>query len=1708
MATKLDTVFYEIEARTANLKPGVDQAKKAIAELTNKVAKIEIKADAAQAKKTIEDTTKAAVASEEKRAAAAKSRAEKEAKASDTARQRLEKETRAMALLEIEAHKLNDALDATRKKSVAAGAGTSFDQFTGKLLETKDAVQGVDLSIDGLARNASAALKNPALAASIVVAALVTLTSVAVRSAAAFEESFLGVRATLDKLTGTELASLKRAVTDLSKETPRAAEGLAGIAGALSKMGQSDPAEIAKDLRTLALAGDALGATDLLPLANTLDLLSDAFGLTAEAARQAFVQIVAMTQGRIDLDEFSNVLSRSATRMSALGVSAQETAAAITTLIDAGVNSRQITTGLIDLLDKSARAERDAVDALEANKEGDAKALTIFAETVNAANIESKGLVGTLGELFRALDGDLQKFTQANLSLNDYQIAQKAAAATTEDGKNKILSYDEAVAKLTRSAEINRESASALVGVLKNELSAVLVDLGSVFLPPLIAALKVLAGLFNSTKEAARDADEYFTNSTLALAKFAEQRANGIENVVQRTRALSEANKAANEIVQRPQILEADGTTVESLRNKQGTLRAAQTLNKGIGSGESKLIADALKLVEDRLKALTGAAFQVEAALPKVDKQFANTGNKAAAAAKEFESAVRSAKEFAQGLDGVADPVGIAAAKIELLREQLLDIIKELPEAKQAAARAEADTIFDQMADGLERLRAANIDSINGKLDQFTKKLSSSAVEAVVEEYREYAKTLEEIARAAKLLGTPVGDAQAAKALAIAAALQKQGDQLVNVAGLQQDYNEALKVAADFANSSDAAYRGSTITLEKYRGALQVLADTETKARVIANDLTQDEKVRTEALKLANEALARRKQLEPGGTETTVKAVSDTNLLAVALGIASQNARALTDNLGESGNALARVADLGVKAANIIKAISVARKAEEAAKLSGNAMSSAEKLSNKADWISLVVGGVLEIAGAMDLFGTKAKKRAAEMRKLADEFNSALAAFARGLMVNGLVNELSKAREALADEIGKLVAKVNAAAGFQEVAGPSNAASIRAQIAVQEAERKRQLAIAQNDKEDQLARMKAGAAVAGLTRYIDNLTAVANQAAEAEARLAAAHDKQVKQNIEDLAVRQLIAQGRDEEADQLQRDLENKRLLAAASNVATQADIDYYRALKQTIEIEDAAREAAKRDPLKEFQNRAKLFGIAGADYLNGLIEATKKKFGSLTGVLDGLDLSTQSGLDALMERGKALYAQMLENDGFISESEQAILDGLHEIYSTAVDVFDSIAERVQRALSKVDDDNEILGGDAGVRFGRDVNAVKGINAQLDAILGSVDISTSAGAESFRSKLQGLYTSLLDGGLTAEEEIVRDLIKRLLGSLTDAVSESEQIANDAIEKANDRRRDRGDRTTAVTDVEGVPAFVNFLTTLPPALANLFGQFNVNNLAGIDAAKAKLVELSASIEGLSDEQIFEQFGMTREQLVSAIYELDSSFDGLKSSALSAAQAQLDLANANREFASSVQDDFLRASGDNQTADINASKERTNNKLAKAKELNASPDVIAQIVKTGELDIININRRYEQQAAAAIESVSRDAVQAVSSAASRSDFVGAGLQGSTSEQVLRLTDYAASQLVELREIKFAALQGIALLGAMLSGSLPTRSVPALPQGGFSGASAGITLIVNINGPITGMSPEDAAGRFGEASISIINQGLYRAAGIEAARTGESL
>lgn len=301
----------------------------------------------------------------------------------------------------------NEQYDAAMKRS---------KQVTDDLAKSgKGVSQGFDLDAFGskLTRN--------------VTVPLVGLGVVAGKSAADFDAAFTRMQG-LAGVTGDEVAGLKESIKGLASETGRGPQELADALYFLRSSGL-DSAKAMDALEQSAKAS-AAGLGNTATIADAVSSAMNAYaksGLTA--ARATDVLVATARAGKAEPEQLAASMGRVLPLASQLGVTFEDTGAAIAALSLSGNDAAASSTLLTNILSKLLKPSQQASESLDA--------VGLSTDGIRQM-IADKGLLGTL-ETLRAKLGDAG-FTRF---LEDAQAVQGGLALTGENVDNVRRIFDE-----------------------------------------------------------------------------------------------------------------------------------------------------------------------------------------------------------------------------------------------------------------------------------------------------------------------------------------------------------------------------------------------------------------------------------------------------------------------------------------------------------------------------------------------------------------------------------------------------------------------------------------------------------------------------------------------------------------------------------------------------------------------------------------------------------------------------------------------------------------------------------------------------------------------------------------------------------------------------------------------------------------------------------------------------------------------------------------------------------------------------------------------------------------------------------------------------------------------------------------------------------------------------------------------------------------
>ena len=366
---------------------------------------------------------------------------------------------------------------------------TADDLASGKVSKLRRGISGVNSTIEKNRRGMLAAG-----------AASVAFGTMAVRAAADFDKGMREVN-TLINFSNEELDLLGGEVRELSKEFGiNAVDATKALYSAISA-GQ-EPAEAIKFLGVAAKTSIG-GVTDLETAVDGLTSIVNAFGFeSSETQDVADIMFETMRRGKTTIGELSDFFFQAAPVASALGVSFEETSAAITTLTLSGTPTRVAMTQVRQAMVALAKPTSDMEALFEA----------VGFESGLAA-IRSEGLVGALTKLQKESGATEDEFIKAVGSIDALQAVMGLTGKNTPAFLENMQAMEDAAGNVELAFATMADSTSQKFAEMTSAMNDAKIEIGENLAP----AMEEAAAAATALSEAVGNAPDGATTGVLLL---------------------------------------------------------------------------------------------------------------------------------------------------------------------------------------------------------------------------------------------------------------------------------------------------------------------------------------------------------------------------------------------------------------------------------------------------------------------------------------------------------------------------------------------------------------------------------------------------------------------------------------------------------------------------------------------------------------------------------------------------------------------------------------------------------------------------------------------------------------------------------------------------------------------------------------------------------------------------------------------------------------------------------------------------------------------------------------------------------------------------------------------------------------------------------------------------------------------------------------
>lgn len=933
----------------------------------------------------------------------------------------------------------------------------------------------------------------------------------AVKGARDFERDMALVETIADKATYSTLVFSDQ-LRELARSMP--VQSLADLtAGLQNIIGAGIPAGEAMDfLATAAKAATANNATTA-DAVKALTSVVNAYASQGLKARDVSDQLfAAIDVGDVSMQEFAETLGRITPIASSMNVPLADVLASISALTVGGIKANEAVTGIRSAMVNIIKPTGDF-----------AQKFPELAKEFNATKLQADGFVKFLTD-FRAATGGA---SEAVTSLFTDVQGLTAVNALLSDGGDRVTTMlgevGDATGSTQKAFDIMMATSSSLAQVVRNQLIDMMLALGTRVLPLVNGAMRGFSNLLEWVRTNGPAVAGAITAAATALAIY-----HGAARV-------------------------AAGWTA--------VLGAAQTIQAFLSLARTvRTAADAMAL----LSIVSGGPAKAVVALAAMTAGF--VAYKAVASKLTDET-----KKFNAELERIQDNQG--GVNDALANMPKIDLPPDRPTNAGTVDQDALDRARALRQENAERVRLAqqayalagleNDEAARLRIEQDAENELRRVAAELSGEQLEAARRSIELAKEwnlAALAGNEIAERR-----------RQLTDSRARIDGVAAE-TTALREQIAALSESGAAYERVVV---RQREDAAVLAERN-RLKAAGLTLSAEEEARLRAAVRENERLAKVLDAMQGvdGNPLVIPddALDRVGKVADSIAQAVSAAQGLASAFGEVGRSVGAV--LG-QTAQLLTNLSRAQQAGITTDADGNkrdvgftgALSGAAGAAGVAASVTSalgMIGAVVAIGDAFDLFGTKARERARQMREAAIEFNRALDDFALAAgtsLEDALEDNIERARE---------VAKKGMEAFGLEGTLPDfrSASDITAWIVEFEA------ALAKWSPKDQQTQ--------AFRDFLDAMREVGETAAENERILRERNAAELSAETANAQVRLLRSQGLDAEADALQAQLDLDRAIAEAREKYGEAGNDYIALLEQI-----AANEAALAEERRAAQAAA-----------------------------------------------------------------------------------------------------------------------------------------------------------------------------------------------------------------------------------------------------------------------------------------------------------------------------------------------------------------------------------------------------------------------------------------------------------------------------------------------------------------------------------------
>jgi len=374
--------------------------------------------------------------------------------------------------------------------TIWAEIGLDLKKLDAGLMQAQTKLASADKSISVMGQKLTTNSTKLMATGGLMVGAVAGVGTAAVKMASDFDTSMRNVNS-ITKLSEQELGKLSKQVVDLSKKFPQSAKTLAEGLYDISSSGFQG-AEGMKVLEASAKAASA-GLTDTSTAAKGITAVLNAYTMSADKASDiADTMFATVDKGVITFEELSSQIGEVVGTANLANINFNELSGALAYMTTKGIDAAEATTSLNRLI-------LSIIDPSKA-----------LAEVLREAGFESGemalqqiGLVGVLELMEKASGGSLTKLQEMTPEMRALKAAGALLGSGIEELNGFMSTFGDTTGYATRALEEQQKSLSYQLSILKNDISAIGISLGSELLPSITSATTSISKWISENEELA-----------------------------------------------------------------------------------------------------------------------------------------------------------------------------------------------------------------------------------------------------------------------------------------------------------------------------------------------------------------------------------------------------------------------------------------------------------------------------------------------------------------------------------------------------------------------------------------------------------------------------------------------------------------------------------------------------------------------------------------------------------------------------------------------------------------------------------------------------------------------------------------------------------------------------------------------------------------------------------------------------------------------------------------------------------------------------------------------------------------------------------------------------------------------------------------------------------------------------------------------------